>query len=168
MMGSAECAHLHDSWPRQGDLIPWTVGQQFQDADFPALSGGRIVRIAVHPELGRAGYGSRALELLQRYYEVPPSGRCAGCSGTASHPQPAAVARLCHIQASWVHRSMGKDDHAGACCVASAEHGCTTPVHLAPRRAAPDALGEAAAMLLGRAKAARSGWEAGAALPCSV
>lgn len=54
----------------QGDLIPWTVGQQFQDADFPALSGARVVRIAVHPELGRAGYGSRALELLRRYYEV--------------------------------------------------------------------------------------------------
>lgn len=40
----------------QGDLIPWTIGQQFQDPDFPALSGARIVRIAVHPELGRAGY----------------------------------------------------------------------------------------------------------------
>lgn len=23
----------------QGDLIPWTIGQQFQDADFPSLSG---------------------------------------------------------------------------------------------------------------------------------
>ena len=46
------------------------MGQQFQDADFPALSGARVVRIAVHPELGRAGYGSRALELLRRYYEV--------------------------------------------------------------------------------------------------
>ena len=43
----------------QGDLIPWTVSQQFQDPDFPALSGGRLVRVAVHPELGRAGYGSR-------------------------------------------------------------------------------------------------------------
>jgi hypothetical protein len=43
----------------QGDLIPWTVGQQFQDAEFPRLSGARIVRIAVHPELGRAGYGTR-------------------------------------------------------------------------------------------------------------
>ncbi len=40
----------------QGDLIPWTVGQQFQDADFPRLSGARIVRIAVHPSLTRAGY----------------------------------------------------------------------------------------------------------------
>ncbi|PNW85567.1 hypothetical protein CHLRE_03g192850v5 [Chlamydomonas reinhardtii] len=53
----------------QGDLIPWTVSQQFQDADFPALSGGRVVRIAVHPELGRAGYGSRVLEQLRRYYQ---------------------------------------------------------------------------------------------------
>ncbi|GFR40676.1 hypothetical protein Agub_g1265, partial [Astrephomene gubernaculifera] len=53
----------------QGDLIPWTVSQQYQDPDFPALSGGRVVRIAVHPELGRAGYGSRVLELLRRYYQ---------------------------------------------------------------------------------------------------
>jgi hypothetical protein len=43
----------------QGDLIPWTVGQQFQDAEFPSLSGARVVRIAVHPELPRAGYGTR-------------------------------------------------------------------------------------------------------------
>jgi N-acetyltransferase 10 len=43
----------------QGDLIPWTIGQQFQDAEFPRLSGARVVRIAVHPELGRAGYGTR-------------------------------------------------------------------------------------------------------------
>eukprot|EP00887_Chlorella_sp_A99_P003429 scaffold7.g3429.t1 len=72
----------------QGDLIPWTVGQQFQDPDFPSLSGARVVRIAVHPEVARAGalsptpvrarasrsralhsYGTRALELLRRYYE---------------------------------------------------------------------------------------------------
>lgn len=33
-----------------GDLIPWTIGQQFQDPDFPKLSGARIVRIATHPE----------------------------------------------------------------------------------------------------------------------
>uniref|UniRef100_A0A1D2A005 RNA cytidine acetyltransferase n=2 Tax=Auxenochlorella protothecoides TaxID=3075 RepID=A0A1D2A005_AUXPR len=53
----------------QGDLIPWTVGQQFQDADFPALSGARVVRIATHPEVVRAGYGSRAMDLLRQYYE---------------------------------------------------------------------------------------------------
>lgn len=33
-----------------GDLIPWTIAQQYQDQDFPALAGARIVRIATHPE----------------------------------------------------------------------------------------------------------------------
>lgn len=33
-----------------GDLIPWTIGQQYQDADFPRLCGARIVRIATHPD----------------------------------------------------------------------------------------------------------------------
>ena len=41
-----------------------------QDPDFPALSGVRIVRIAVHPDLPRAGYGSRAVELLRRYTHI--------------------------------------------------------------------------------------------------
>ncbi len=33
-----------------GDMIPWTVAQQFQDQDFPSLSGARIVRIATHSD----------------------------------------------------------------------------------------------------------------------
>ncbi|XP_014253743.2 RNA cytidine acetyltransferase [Cimex lectularius] len=53
-----------------GDLIPWTVAQQFQDNDFPALSGLRIVRIATHPDYQSMGYGSRALSLLKSYYEL--------------------------------------------------------------------------------------------------
>jgi len=52
----------------QGDLIPWTVSQQFQDAHFPGLTGARVVRIAVHPDLPRLGYGSRALALLEQFY----------------------------------------------------------------------------------------------------
>lgn len=32
-----------------------------QDPDFPALSGARVVRIAVHPELNGTGYGSRCV-----------------------------------------------------------------------------------------------------------
>lgn len=52
-----------------GDLIPWTVGQQFQDPDFPSLSGARIVRIATHPDYQGMGYGARALNLLKDYYE---------------------------------------------------------------------------------------------------
>ncbi|XP_003693902.1 RNA cytidine acetyltransferase [Apis florea] len=53
-----------------GDLIPWTIAQQYQDQDFPALAGARIVRIATHPEYQNMGYGSRALELLKKYYEM--------------------------------------------------------------------------------------------------
>lgn len=52
-----------------GDLIPWTVSEQFQDPDFSSLSGGRVVRIAVHPDYQGMGYGSKALQLLQMYYE---------------------------------------------------------------------------------------------------
>ncbi|XP_036417345.1 RNA cytidine acetyltransferase isoform X2 [Colossoma macropomum] len=57
-----------------GDLIPWTVSEQFQDSEFGGLSGGRVVRIAVNPDYQGMGYGSRALQLLQRYYEgqFPP------------------------------------------------------------------------------------------------
>ena len=50
-------------------MIPWTISQQYQDPEFPSLSGARVVRIAAHPDMHRAGYGSRALELLRRYYE---------------------------------------------------------------------------------------------------
>ncbi|KAG7204791.1 hypothetical protein KM043_005198 [Ampulex compressa] len=53
-----------------GDLIPWTMAQQYQDQDFPVLAGARIVRIATHPDYHRMGYGSRALELLKQYFEM--------------------------------------------------------------------------------------------------
>ncbi|CAH3162773.1 unnamed protein product, partial [Porites evermanni] len=52
-----------------GDLIPWTVSQQFNDHDFAGLSGGRIVRIATHPDFQGMGYGRRAMNLLIQYYE---------------------------------------------------------------------------------------------------
>jgi N-acetyltransferase 10 len=52
-----------------GDLIPWLVSQQFQDEDFAGLSGARIVRIATNPDYISMGYGSRALELLNDFYE---------------------------------------------------------------------------------------------------
>eukprot|EP00899_Mesostigma_viride_P009960 jgi/Mesvir1/18966/Mv18933-RA.1 len=53
----------------QGDLIPWSISQQFQDSEFPQFSGARIVRLASHPDLMRAGYGTRTLSQLRRYYE---------------------------------------------------------------------------------------------------
>lgn len=52
-----------------GDLVPWTVNQQFMDTEFTSLTGGRVVRIAVHPDFQSMGYGTRALQLLQEYYE---------------------------------------------------------------------------------------------------
>ncbi|KAJ1729108.1 N-acetyltransferase 10 [Coemansia sp. Benny D160-2] len=52
-----------------GDLIPWLVSQQYQDNDFAALSGARVVRIATHPDYASMGYGTRALEQLRRFYE---------------------------------------------------------------------------------------------------
>jgi len=36
-----------------GDLIPWTISQQYQDDDFASLSGARIVRVAVHPDYAK-------------------------------------------------------------------------------------------------------------------
>lgn len=52
-----------------GDLIPWTVSQQFQDDEFASLSGARVVRIATNADYVSMGYGSRALQLLLDYYE---------------------------------------------------------------------------------------------------
>jgi N-acetyltransferase 10 len=39
-----------------GDLIPWTMSQQFQDDDIASLSGARIVRIATHPDYQRVRF----------------------------------------------------------------------------------------------------------------
>ena len=61
----AQLARGHRS---AGDLIPWTVSQQFGDSKFAQLSGARIVRLAVHPSVQGMGYGSRAIECLYRYY----------------------------------------------------------------------------------------------------
>jgi N-acetyltransferase 10 len=52
-----------------GDLIPWTISEQFQDDSFASLNGVRIIRIATHPNAQNKGYGSRALELMIKYYE---------------------------------------------------------------------------------------------------
>lgn len=52
-----------------GDLIPWTISQQFNDNEFASLSGVRIVRIATHPDVQKMGYGARAMELLTQYFQ---------------------------------------------------------------------------------------------------
>ncbi|KAK9876744.1 hypothetical protein WA026_014982 [Henosepilachna vigintioctopunctata] len=52
-----------------GDLIPWTIAQEFLEPKFATMSGLRIVRIATHPDHQGMGYGARALSLLKQYYE---------------------------------------------------------------------------------------------------
>mgnify|MGYP004445911625 FL=1 len=52
-----------------GDLIPWTISDQYQDPEFAHMTSIRVVRIACHPECQRMGYGTKALELLSQYYE---------------------------------------------------------------------------------------------------
>lgn len=51
-----------------GDMIPWTISQQFNDHEFGNLSGARIVRIATHPDFQKMGYGRRAIQQLMEYY----------------------------------------------------------------------------------------------------
>ena len=43
-------AALREGTKKSGDLIPWTVSEQFRQHDFGELSGARIVRIATHPD----------------------------------------------------------------------------------------------------------------------
>lgn len=84
---------------RSANMNPPLFSLQFQDPEFGSLSGGRVVRIAVNPDyqgvrtwkrppvfiqflinldvlyvtgfqsVHQMGYGSRALQLLQMYYE---------------------------------------------------------------------------------------------------
>nr|UXY87049.1 N-acetyltransferase 10 [Cryptomonas sp.] len=52
-----------------GDLIPWVISKQFIDSSFAELSGIRIIRIAVHPDIHSMGYGSRALRIFNRFFQ---------------------------------------------------------------------------------------------------
>jgi len=53
-----------------GDLVPWTVSNWYRNYDFASLSGGRVLRLATHPNAQGKGYGSRAVQLLRDYYET--------------------------------------------------------------------------------------------------
>jgi N-acetyltransferase 10 len=52
-----------------GDLIPWTIAQTYQDYTFGKMTGVRIVRLATHPDYQRMGYGTRAIQLLEKYFQ---------------------------------------------------------------------------------------------------
>lgn len=70
--GQLSAGSVNDSLARgrkaSGDLIPWNISEQFNDREFPKLSGARIVRIATNPNYQRMGYGKMALKLLKNYY----------------------------------------------------------------------------------------------------
>ena len=80
----AQLARGHRS---AGDLIPWTMSQQFGDGNFAQLSGARVVRVAVHPEVQGLGYGSRAMELLYRYYNGEMVDLSGGMVGSDSEEE---------------------------------------------------------------------------------
>ena len=89
--GSASAALAKGDSP-QGDLVPWTVATQFQDPDFPMLSGARIVRIATHPDLPSQGYGSRRCSSCTRTTKAN-SWTCSRRSPTRADPTPGRTAR---------------------------------------------------------------------------
>jgi N-acetyltransferase 10 len=62
-------AQLAKGFGATGDMIPWTIGEYFQDPDFAELTGARVVRIATHPDLQGMGYGQKALEELERFFD---------------------------------------------------------------------------------------------------
>ena len=48
-----------------GDMIPWTISQQFQENKFAYLSGARVIRIATHPDYASVSFpGGRSLFLV--------------------------------------------------------------------------------------------------------
>lgn len=61
-------AQLSRGQRASGDLIPWTISQQFQESDFATMSGARIVRVATHPDVQKMGYGTQAMKKLLEYY----------------------------------------------------------------------------------------------------
>lgn len=52
-----------------GDLVPWTLSDQFLDRSLFDLMGSRIIRIASHPAAARMGYGSRSIDILRQFFK---------------------------------------------------------------------------------------------------
>lgn len=54
---------------KEGNLIPWTISEQFLIKIFLKEKGIRIVRIAVHPDYQSMGYGTKLVKLLIDLFE---------------------------------------------------------------------------------------------------
>ncbi|KAM0675013.1 N-acetyltransferase 10 [Gurleya vavrai] len=53
---------------REGNLIPWIIYDNYMLKEYLNKKGMRVVRLAVHPDLNRMGYGSQAINLLSNLY----------------------------------------------------------------------------------------------------
>lgn len=62
-------AQLAKGHAGSGDMIPWTIAEYYQDSAFGELTGARIIRIATHPDLQKMGYGSKALDELEKFFK---------------------------------------------------------------------------------------------------
>eukprot|EP00930_Biecheleria_cincta_P035076 TRINITY_DN24156_c0_g1_i1.p1 TRINITY_DN24156_c0_g1~~TRINITY_DN24156_c0_g1_i1.p1 ORF type:complete len:1049 (-),score=208.79 TRINITY_DN24156_c0_g1_i1:193-3339(-) len=67
-----------------GDLIPWTLTQQFLHDGFAQLNGARVVRIATHPSLQRKGYASEAMKQMIAWFEQKARGNSSFSSVRSS------------------------------------------------------------------------------------
>jgi N-acetyltransferase 10 len=52
-----------------GDLIPWVISKEFLDSSFAELSGVRIIRLAIHPDIQGMGYGSKLIKNLIWFFQ---------------------------------------------------------------------------------------------------
>ncbi|MHA1312421.1 MAG: GNAT family N-acetyltransferase [Candidatus Helarchaeota archaeon] len=64
-LGETVITQMHEGKNFPGNILPWIASLYFRDAEFPQLSGLRIVRIATCPELTGQGFGSQALKGLE-------------------------------------------------------------------------------------------------------
>ncbi|OQR78084.1 N-acetyltransferase 10-like, partial [Tropilaelaps mercedesae] len=88
---SSAAYHLSRDQQPAGDLIPWTVAQQFQDTNFARLSGARIVRIATHPDYQSMGYGKRAMQSLAEFFQGYHPSLSENKGTDSANPEEAAL-----------------------------------------------------------------------------
>lgn len=71
-----QCAYenTNKSRPREGNLIPWTLYDNYLLDDLKNITGLRIARIATHPDLVGMGYGTFAITKLKNAFHTQNSG----------------------------------------------------------------------------------------------
>lgn len=60
---------IQKDYKMDGDLIPWAISRHYFDPNFGELSGLRIIRIVTSPDSQKLGYGSRSIDLLNKFLE---------------------------------------------------------------------------------------------------